>query len=157
MYLLAKEVFAEELGRWARIEEKAGRFLTVIGLMFALLTWVGQSTVIPPHSWTEWALSLVAILLFFTLGGGGWFCFQTLRLGKLAKISIDKATFMNQPLAAAYEGYANTILKELRNNREACDQKTHRLERAYSCLTAAFVLALVGGLLITIHLWQRPT
>lgn len=159
MFNLAKEVFAEELTRGTRLEDKAGRFITVIGLLFAVLTWVGQAIgakIFPPGSWVEWALTVVMALLFLTLGGGGWFCFQALRLGQLTKISIDKDVFTSQSLTAAYEGYTNQMIRKLQKNREVCDLKVRRLEHAFTCLSAVFALAPIGGVLITLHLWQHP-
>ncbi len=127
--------------------------------MITVLTWVGQAIgtkVLPPDNWVEWALTVVMVLLFLSLVGGGWFCFQTLRLGQLAKISISKEVFMAQPLAAAYEGYTNEMIKKLQENREACDLKTRYIEHAYRCLSGAFILAPIGGILITLYLWQHP-
>jgi len=32
----------------------------------------------------------------------------------------------------------------------------HHLEKTYGCLSAVFLLALAGGVLITAFLWQNP-
>jgi len=159
MYQLAKEVFAEDLARWTRIEDKAGRFLTVTGLMFAALTWLGQTVgarIIPPHDWVEWALGVVFALLFLALGGAAWFCFKALCFGRLAVITVDKKVFLGQLLKNAYVGYTDEMLEKQKQNRQACEAKVHHLEKAYRCLSAAFLLALAGGVLITAFLWQNP-
>ena len=67
LYVLSKEVLAEEQQRFHRIDEKASRYLSVLTFVVGADAFFGNwilENLVPPDSGWEWLLVVLGVLLF---------------------------------------------------------------------------------------------
>ena len=92
LFELSKDVFAEELSRSERIDNKASKYLTaltfLLGVFAVFNKQILQST-IPPDNSLEWIIIIIDILLLFLMVVSWFVIFSVFKIHQYAKIPID--------------------------------------------------------------------
>src|SRR5208283_5521963 len=91
LYNLSKEVLNEELSRFTRIDDKAVKYLSVLTLVAGISGFFGKwiiDNLIPPKTGTEWALVILAFLLFIMIFVSWSLIFNVLRLHNITKMPL---------------------------------------------------------------------
>jgi len=157
LYNLSKEVFAEEITRFERIDSKAAKYFTVLlammGLIGVLLKWLSD-TILPPSSGLEWLLLIVAIVLFVSIAISWFLAFSVLRIHELKKQSINSKTiqfFRNNNLVNIYYGLARLNAEGVKDNRKATNRKSRKLYQAYWMISITMLLLVLLGFLFIFY------
>lgn len=156
LYDLSREVFAEELNRSARLNEKATRYITVITFLLGVFAFFGKhilASILPPGNPLELLLTLVTAAVLVLLVITWFFAFRVLRVTWLRKIPIDADMFNNNRLIDAYYAYSRGIKEWWEFNRDKGDLKSCALNHAYDLIRVTVVLFVILCVLFTIHAW----
>ena len=146
LYQLTKEGMQEELARFTRIEEKASRYLRVLGLLFVLGSFAGVSVLerfVPPTSLAEWATLTSALMFLGCVLVALLLSFSVMTVKRLKKIPIT------DELVTFYDEHAHIDIVDFltRRNIEAVEYNTHitnqrtrRISWAYGFIIASMLL-----------------
>lgn len=147
LYALAKEAFAEELARSARVDDKASKYLAAVGIVigaWAFFAKYAMDSCIPVVLSADLALLVLTPLLLFLLLGTGWALFSTLRVHVFVKIPVEPDFFKQNTLATVYWAMARGMKDGMLQNRKQGNLKAAYLTRAYHLMAwdvALLVLA----------------
>jgi hypothetical protein len=162
LYNLSKEVLNEELSRFARIDDKAAKYLSILTLVAGVSGFFGKwliDNLIPPKTTTEWALVILGAFLFIMIFVSWFLIFNVLRIHTIVKMPLDAETidfFDNNELIDIYYALAKGNKDALAENRKITNQKSQRLYRGYvSIIISGIILALFLAIFV-IHSWNGP-
>jgi hypothetical protein len=157
LYEFAKEGFKEQDNRWNGIDDKAAKFIPVIGLMLGgagfFGNWLMEKKLIPPQNTLDWLALACTLVVFMTILCSWVQILRVLKVRACKIISIEDDTvdyFCSKNLRTIYIGYANRFLREAKINKNIVDVKLKGLIYAYyGIVVTAFLLVLllflVGG------------
>ena len=158
LYELSKEVFAEELARSERIDNKASKYLTaltfLLGVFVTFNKQILQST-IPPINILEWIIIIVDILLIVIVVCAWFVIFSVFKIHQYAKIPIDIDFFDNNILIDIYYAMAKGMKENNEKNKEVGDKKSKRLYYGYSLIKFTVILLFVFSMLLTANTWIK--
>jgi len=122
LYELSKEVFAEELARSERIDNKASKYLTALTFLLGVFVTFNKQilgSTIPPTNILEWQINIVDILLLVMMVRAWFVIFSVFKIHQYAKIPIDIEFFDNNKLIDIYyamsKGIKENYKKKQRN------------------------------------------
>lgn len=149
LYDLSREVFGEELGRSARIDEKASKYLSVVTLLLGIYGSFGErilSSNIPPKSFLDILTLFLSVCAVGSLIYSWLILFKILRVHEFKKIPVPIEFFENNSLPDIYLGMAQGIKENLEINRSQGDRKARLLWRGYIVIigVGACLLSLSG-------------
>ncbi len=159
LYVLSKEVLAEEQQRFHRIDEKASRYLSVLTFVVGADAFFGNwilENLVPPDSGWEWLLVVLGVLLFLSTVVSWLSVFSILKVHALTKIPLDAETisfFKDNRLEYIYYALARGNESALRKNRDVTDNKSARLYRAYNIILFTISLLVIFLLVYGGHEW----
>jgi hypothetical protein len=162
LYELSKEVLKEELSRFARIDDKAAKYLSVLTLVAGAAAYFGKwviDNLIPPKTPLEWVLVIVATILCATIFVAWLLVFNALRLHNVTKPPLNDEMvkfFDDNEMIDIYYALTKGNKKALRVNRDTTDRKSKRLYHGYNAIiVSGFVLVMFLSLFV-LHSWNNP-
>lgn len=160
LYDLSKEVFSEELGRSARIDDKASKYLTVITFLLGAYAFFCKrilDSILPPKSFLEWFLVIVAGLLLLFLIIAWFIIFWIFKIHEFIKIPIDIDFFKDNKLIDVYYGLSKGIKINLLENRKQINRKSKNLYYGYISICVIVVTLVILSILFATHAWLNQT
>jgi hypothetical protein len=161
LYELSKEVLAEELDRFNRIDEKASKYLTVltflIGIYGFFCNWI-ITVLLPPTSKLDWLLLLIGGGVFIAVCVSWALIFLALRQRVVIKIPLDDEVlkfFRENRLIDIYYTLAKGNKDALKENREVTDRKARILECGYKAIAATMGLVFILSVLFGVYSWKQ--
>jgi hypothetical protein len=142
LYKHAKYVFDEEVSRFARVEDKAARFITVVTSLLAVYALTGRQLfpdLIPADNCTAKLLLLLAALVLVGLLASWGFAFHALHVQGLKKAPLNEkllSFYNDNELINIYYGMAKQFSVSLEHNRSITDLKAQRIKRSFWCIVA---------------------
>ena len=160
LFELSKDVFAEELSRSERIDNKAAKYLTaltfLLGVFAVFNKQILQST-IPPDNSLEWIIITVDILLLFFMVVAWFRIFSVFRIHQYAKIPIDIDFFDKNELIDIYYAMSKGLKSYNEQNKEKGDKKSKRLYHGYILIQIIVILLCIFSFLLVAKSWQEQT
>jgi len=157
LFELSKDVFAEELSRSERIDNKASKYLTaltfLLGVFAVFNKQILQST-IPPENSLEWIIIIVDILLLFLMVVAWFVIFSVFKIHQYAKIPIDVDFFDNNELIDIYYAMSKGLKSNNEQNKENGDKKSKRLYHGYILIQIIVILLCIFSFLLVAKSWQ---
>ena len=147
LYELSKEVLKEELNRFARIDEKAAKYLSILTLVAGAAAYFGKwviDNLIPPKTAMEWVLVIVAAILCAAIFVSWFLVFNSLRLHNVTKPPLNDEVikfFDDNEMTDIYYALTKGNKEALIVNRDITNRKSKRLYHGYNAIiTSGFVL-----------------
>ena len=139
LYELSRKALDEEMERYKKLDEKAGRFLSILSIGIAAYTALlnaGASKIFPLHnvSLAGWIFVTLAVLTFISLLSSWFRIFNSIKLSKSPRVSIGPQTNVlaeEEDLITMYYGLSLSCQEALITARAILEQKTGYLESAY--------------------------
>lgn len=128
LYTLAKEAFAEELARLARIDDKAAKYLSVITVILGIYGFFTKYAIekcIPLKGFFDLLLVGIIVLLLVSLVITWYNIFRVLKIDSYAKIPVDLDFFRKNDLTSIYFSLAKGMKENMQKNRKQGDNKVY--------------------------------
>ena len=163
-YDYARKSLDEDIARFQIIDEKAGKFLTlisvVLGVFSGIVPWVFEHN-FPPSSLLSWALVVVLFLTFIALVSAWGFLFRTIKIARVPRMSLNDEIddlFWDEEFPNIYYKLTKACRNALEINREVIDEKGKLIKLAYKDITvSAWLVALGLVLIISLKLSEGMT
>lgn len=161
LYMLSKEALNEEMGRFARIDEKASKYLSILTLLAGSVAyfekWVIENLV-PPITALEWILVILATILCAGIFLSWFFIFNSMRLHSVTKPPLNDEMikfFDDNKLIDIYYALTKGNKEALRKNRVTTDRKSKQLYYGYNTLITSGVVLVAFLTLFFIYSWNN--
>lgn len=159
LYLLAKEAFAAEVERLARVERKASNLLSVltllIGFYLIAVQWVGGK-VMPPSSCMDWAIIITTIVALASLIFS-WACvFRVFTIDKRKAIAVNDEVckfFEDNSDINVYFAMSRRFSDGVEHNAAIVKRKVGRLTCGYRSIIVTGVIVVLLGAMVGAHSW----
>ncbi len=162
LYELSKEVLKEELSRFTRIDDKAAKYLSVLTLVAGAAAFFEKwiiDKLIPPKTFLEWVLVIIAALLCVTIFVSWFLVFNVLRLHNLTKPPLNDETikfFDDNKMIDIYYALAKGNRDALKVNRVTTDCKSKSLSQGYKALIVSGFILITFLSLFVVYSWNNP-
>lgn len=163
LYLLAKEAFASEIDRLARVERKASNLLSVltllIGLYLTAIQWIGAK-VIPPSGCLDWAIIVISVAALAALVISWAFVFRVFTIDKRRTIVVNDDVcrfFDDTSTTNVYFAMARRFSGGIDENAAVVKRKVGRLTCGYWAIMLAGILIVVLAVMVGGHAWLSAT
>ncbi|MFA5112144.1 MAG: hypothetical protein WC443_12100 [Desulfobaccales bacterium] len=152
LYQMAKEVFAQELDRFHRLDQKASMLLSALTVIIGAFTLAIKGLhpeCLPPSSCLEYIIIASCLLLFFCLAKS-WYhlvsvlCLHTVRRAPLNEDSLN--FFNDNRLIDIYFSQAKRFAEFLPENMAKTDLKAAHFGKAYWWLRVALFVFIAVAL-----------
>lgn len=146
LYKHAKSVFDEELSRFSRIEDKAGRFLTVITALLAVYALAGRQLfgdLLPPENKLELFIVVNAFLVLVSLLFSWAYAFRTLHLQGIKKAPLNNQIldfFRENQIVDIYYAMSEQYSKSLEYNQNINDLKASNIKKSFWFIVLTVIL-----------------
>jgi hypothetical protein len=161
LYLLAKEVYQEDLRRLDLVTHKSIRFLTILSFLIGLATYFGKwmlTTMLPPQGLIEWIFLFVAVLLFLTLIAAWLANFHVLRIEKVFSIPLDERTrtfFLKNREIDIYYAMSKTIERAYSKNRAIRNIKARYVSLGHKLILCSLGFFVIISILGVTLIWSN--
>lgn len=161
LYELAKEVFKEEDNRRVNIDDKATRFIPILGILLGAAgffgKWLLDQHLVPPHGKLDWLALACVVVVFLTIIVAWLHIVLALRIQEYTALSIDAEVidyFWDNDLETIYTGYAlHVLLPAFQNNKNLVNRKVRLVTRGHYAILIAACLLVVLLILVGAHAW----
>lgn len=149
LYKYAQSVFDYEHSRFSRIEDKAGRFLTLLTSLLAVYALIGRQLfgdILPPKDMFEAFIVLMAFMVLLSLLFSWWYAFYALKLQGINKAPLNDEVlsfFHEQSLVNIYYSMSKRYSQKLEDNIKINDLKASRVEKSFKSIVATVVFLVV--------------
>lgn len=165
LYDLSREVFGEELGRSARIDQKASTYLSAVTVLLGIFGFFGERildvSIIPPNGLLDSLIVFLSVSAIGSLIYSWYILFKILRIHEFKKIPVPIDFFENNSLPDIYFGMAQGIRDNLNFNRDQGDRKARLLWRGHLGIIVVITLLLSLSGLVVAGRWNgvaaKPT
>lgn len=137
LYELSRQALNEDLERFKKLEEKAGRFLSIlsIGIVgYTALNNAASSKIFPICGTLSYTFIALSILTYLTLFSASARLFASIKLSKSPRVAIDEHTnkiIENEDLLTSYYQMAIACQEAQKISSRQLDKKTNLLLSAY--------------------------
>jgi len=139
LYEISRKALDEELDRYKKLDEKAGRFLNILSITivgYTALINAAYSKVLPfkATSISSYIFLLLSIVTFIGLFSAGARLFNSIKLKESPRVEIDHDVNLlveQEDLITIYNGLALSCQEALSLARTHLKEKTNTLESAY--------------------------
>jgi hypothetical protein len=162
LYNLSKDAFAEELARFNVIDEKAGKYISVVTLLLGVYGFYAQwiiERLIPPSGILQWILILLGGIILLGLVSTWFTIFSVLRRHRLQKIPLDSSViefFEKNELLDIYHALSRGMKDAIEKNRTINEDKMKRLVLGYRMISVTLIFLVLFGLLFGYDAWHNP-
>ncbi|WP_146094990.1 hypothetical protein [Pseudomonas sp. BRM28] len=140
LYELSRKALDEELDRYKKLDEKAGRFLNILSISivgYTALINASSQRIFPLEAGkiSSWIFTGLALLTFLALFSSWIRLFNAIKLSKSPRISIDQevnSLIETEELITVYYSLSLSCQEALSAARDILKTKTTILESAYS-------------------------
>ncbi|OTU28365.1 hypothetical protein CAT59_07340 [Acinetobacter pittii] len=141
--------------RYARLEDKASKYLTYISLIIAALSIFSKEYLFGTHvkGVLYYIVVLLIILNFFSLSAIARFLFQAIRVESVAKLDTGEQTiklFVEHELSHVYFNLSKRIIEVIELYEIGCKVKVVYLKRAFSEIKFCGIMFILTVILIVI-------
>ncbi|WP_284115679.1 hypothetical protein [Acinetobacter pittii] len=141
--------------RYARLEDKASKYLTYISLIVAALSIFAKEYLFgaQPKGILFYIVIFLIILNFFSLCAIARFLFQAIRVESVAKLDTGLETvrlFVEHELPHVYYNLSKRIVEVIDLYEEGCKIKVGYLKRAFSEIKFCGIMFIITVILIII-------
>jgi len=156
LYELSKQALDEEIDRFKKLEEKAGRFLSILSIVivgYTALNNAAASAVLPAHGLLSYTFIALSALTYIALLSACSKLFSSIKLSKSPRVAIDNETteiIQNEDLLTSYYQMAIACQEAQQIAKDQLDIKTGYLLSAYKEIS--FSAAILSASLITYFL-----
>lgn len=157
MYLLAKELYNDEISSFDHLEEKTGKHLYALSIPLGTLLIIAR-WIIKQYSGFAVNYEIVVFVLyfltvlFFTLG---WIIsFITLKPEKMVSIELNqkyRSSFKTYSAIEIYQSLTKNYEKAYNRIREVNNRKSKYVRKSYRCTIIAFSLLIFTIISIAIY------
>lgn len=156
LYEHARIAFEEEVSRFSRLEDKAGRFITVISSLLAIYALAGRqlfSSLFPISGvWSGTKVTLAGLIMLSLLASWN-FAFQALRLQGTRKHPLNEEVFgffrKNNPPTIQW-AMSKRYCEATHFNRKVNDQKATNLKKCFISIVIVVVCFSIFVILMAI-------
>lgn len=162
LYTLAKEVFASEIDRLYRVEQKASQYLSVLTLLLGasgfFMKWSFENF-IPPRNWYDWGLLCLALATIASLLVAWFAIFSSLKVHQISIIPLNSVWvdfFAKNKLIDIYYYLSVTITEGRERNRKVLNRKNRWMNLGYNAMRLAVVCLAIFGIVFAAYKWYLP-
>ena len=158
-YDYARKSLDEDIARFQIVDRKAFTFLTLVSVVFGILSgvvpWVFDNQ-FPPKEFLQWILALSILLTFVSLISSWSLLFRTIKLQKAPRMPLNTQIddmFWDNDLVNIYYMLTKSCRKALDINRELIGEKGRLINLAYRDIAlSAWLVAITTTLIIAAEL-----
>ncbi|WP_434707231.1 hypothetical protein J3P75_14850 [Pseudomonas sp. R1-1] len=146
LYDLSRQALNEELDRFKKLEEKAGRFLSILSITivgYTALNNAASTKIFPVSGMLSYIFITLSVLTYIALFSACARLFRSIQLSRSPRVAIDDLTTQiieKEDLITSYYQMAKTCQEAQQIARKQLDKKTELLLSAYKEISASAYL-----------------
>lgn len=156
LYDYARKSLDEDIKRFQSIDNKAGKFLTLVSAVFAVFSaitpWIIRNK-IPPTDTISWILLIAVGVTFIALVSSWSLLFRAIKLAKVPRMPLTDSVldmFWGKDFPDIYLALTKSCRVALEENRKITDIKGNLIRKAYAVITFSAWLVAADVVLIVI-------